>query len=114
MADELHEYLSRFLKIESLNPEQKEALEFLLSGRDVLAILPTEFGKSNLSIVLPGKAVFKSEEYAIERPAFGFSTFSVCPVFSFPGKAVLVALLVLAECCETDIHLNLSNAVGEH
>ena len=46
MAVELQEFLFRFPKIESLKPEQKEALEFLLSGRDVLAILPTGFGKS--------------------------------------------------------------------
>ena len=46
MAVELQEFLFRFPKIESLKLEQKEALEFLLSGRDVLTILPTGFGKS--------------------------------------------------------------------
>ena len=45
MAVELQEFLFRFPKIESLKPEQKEALEFLLSSRDVLAILPTGFIK---------------------------------------------------------------------
>ena len=44
MAVELQECLSQFPKIESLKLEQKEALEFLLLGRDVLAILPTGFG----------------------------------------------------------------------
>ena len=51
--------------------------------------------------------MFKSEEYAVEHHAFGFSTFSDV---SFPGEAVLVALLELAECGEIDIHLNLSSA----
>ena len=99
MAVELQKCLFRFPKIESLKPEQKEALEFLLSGRDVLAILPTGFGTSLIyQVFCQAKlAVFKSEEYAIERRAFGFS------IVSFPGEAVLVALLELAECGETDI-----------
>lgn len=46
MADTLQECLSRFPKIDSLKPEQKQALEALLAGQDVMAILPTAFGKS--------------------------------------------------------------------
>ena len=46
MADALQECLSRFPKIDSLKPEQKQAVEALLAGQDVLAILPTGFGKS--------------------------------------------------------------------
>ena len=48
MADRLRSCLDRFLKIESLKPEQKQALEALLAGKDVLAILPTGFGKSRI------------------------------------------------------------------
>jgi len=46
MGDVLQDCLSRFPKIDSLKPEQIEALESLLAGDDVLAILPTGFGKS--------------------------------------------------------------------
>ena len=46
MADALRECLSRFPKIESLKPEQKQAVDALLAGQDVLAILLTGFGKS--------------------------------------------------------------------
>ena len=35
-----------FLKIDTLKAEQYEALEAIISGRDVIAILPTGFGKS--------------------------------------------------------------------
>ena len=60
MADSLQECLSRFPKIDSLKPEQKQAVEALLAGQDVLAILPAGFGKkSYLPNVLYGKAVFK-------------------------------------------------------
>ena len=46
MAEALQECLSRFPKIDTLKAEQSEALEALISGRDVIAILPTGFGKS--------------------------------------------------------------------
>ena len=46
MADRLQSCLDRFWKIDSLKLEQKQALEELLSGKDVLAILPMRFGKS--------------------------------------------------------------------
>ena len=46
MADALQECLSRFPKIDSLKPEQKQAVDALLAGQDVMAILPTGFGKS--------------------------------------------------------------------
>ena len=46
MAERLQACLDKFPKIESLKPEQKQALEALLAGEDVLAILPTGFGKS--------------------------------------------------------------------
>ena len=45
MADKLQECLSRFPKIQILKAQQIEALEALLAGCDVLAILPTGFGK---------------------------------------------------------------------
>lgn len=34
------------LKTETLKSEQSEALEALISGREVIVIMPTEFGKS--------------------------------------------------------------------
>ena len=46
MGDVLQDCLSRFPEIDSLKPEQIEALQSLLAGDDVLAILPTGFGKS--------------------------------------------------------------------
>ena len=46
MSEALQECLSRFLKIDTLIAEHSEALEALISGRDVIAILPTGFGKS--------------------------------------------------------------------
>ena len=46
MAEALQECLSRFPKIDTLKAEHSEALEALISGRDVVAILPTGFGKS--------------------------------------------------------------------
>lgn len=36
----------KLLKISSLKPEQKDAVTRLLNGKDVMAILPTGFGKS--------------------------------------------------------------------
>ena len=42
----MQECLSRFPKIDSPKPEQKQAVEALLAGQDVMAILPTGFGKS--------------------------------------------------------------------
>ena len=49
MAEALQEYLSRFPKIETLKAQQRETLESPFSGRDVIAILPTGFGKSAIS-----------------------------------------------------------------
>ena len=46
MAEALQERLLRFPKIDTLKAEQYEALEAVISGRDVIAILPTGFGKS--------------------------------------------------------------------
>ena len=46
MADKLQECLFQFLRIQTLKAEQIEALEALLVGCDVLAFLPTGFGKS--------------------------------------------------------------------
>ena len=46
MAEAIQDCLSRFPKIETLKAEQREALESVISGRDVIAILPTGFGKS--------------------------------------------------------------------
>ena len=46
MGDVLQDCLSQFPKIDSLKPEQIEALQSLLAGDDVLSILPTGFGKS--------------------------------------------------------------------
>ena len=52
MGDVLQDCLSRFPKIDSLRPEQIEALQSLLADDDVLAILPTGFGKSFIYQVL--------------------------------------------------------------
>ena len=46
MAKALQQCLSRFPEIETLKREQREELEALIAGRDVIAILPTGFGKS--------------------------------------------------------------------
>ena len=46
MSDVLPDYLTQFPTIDSLKPEQIEALELLLAGCNVIAILPTGFGKS--------------------------------------------------------------------
>ena len=46
MAEALQECLSRFPNIDTLTAEHSEALEVLISGHDVIAILPTGFGKS--------------------------------------------------------------------
>ena len=46
MAKALQESLLRFPKIDTLKAEQSEALEALITGRDVIAIVPTGFGKS--------------------------------------------------------------------
>jgi len=42
----MQECLSRFLKIETLKSEQSEALEALISRREVIVILPTGFRAS--------------------------------------------------------------------
>ena len=48
--------------IDTLKAEQSEALEALISGRDVIAILPIGFGKKpDFSIVLLDKARYESK-----------------------------------------------------
>ena len=46
MEEALQECLSHFPKTDTLKVEQSEALEALISSRDVIAILLTGFGKS--------------------------------------------------------------------
>ena len=46
MADRLQACIDQLPKIDALKPKQIEALEALFAGRDVLAILPTGYGKS--------------------------------------------------------------------
>ena len=59
----MQECLSRFLKIETLKSEQSEALEALISRREVIVILPTGFRASlffsRLSCLAPS---FKREK----------------------------------------------------
>ena len=67
MGDVLQDCLSRFPKIDSLMPEQIVALQSLLAGDDVLAILPTGFRKS-----------------------FIYQVFCLAKQFSNPNASVLV------------------------
>ena len=46
MTDKLQACLAKIPNITSLKPEQTQAVEALLAGKDVLAILATGFGKS--------------------------------------------------------------------
>ena len=46
MAGVVEACLECFLNVNSLKPEQRDAVEALLDGQDVLAVLPTGFGKS--------------------------------------------------------------------
>ena len=46
MTDKLQACLEKIPNVTSLKPEQTQAVEALLAGKDVLAILPTGFGKS--------------------------------------------------------------------
>ena len=53
MAEALQECLSHFPNIDTLTAEHSEALEVLISGHGVIAILPTGFEKRpDFSIVL--------------------------------------------------------------
>jgi len=45
-----------------LQPEQIKALELRLTGHDVLAMLPTGYGRVNLSSILFGKALHLEPE----------------------------------------------------
>ena len=45
MTDKLQACLEKIPNVTSLKPEQTQAVEALLAGKDVLAILPTGFGK---------------------------------------------------------------------
>ena len=45
MADKLQSCLEKIQNVTSLKPEQTQVVEALLAGKDVLAILPTGFGK---------------------------------------------------------------------
>ena len=45
MTDKLQACLEKIRNVTSLKPEQTQAVEALLAGKDVLAILPTGFGK---------------------------------------------------------------------
>ena len=95
MAVELQEFLFRFPKIESLKPEQKEALEFLLSGRDVLAILPTGFGKSLIY------QVFCTANLS-SNPKNMRSSFAPLVSRSFPFLGKPFSSLYWNECGETE------------
>ena len=46
MTDKLQACLAKIPNVTSLKPEQTQAVEPLLAGKDVLPILPTGFGKS--------------------------------------------------------------------
>ena len=46
MADKLQACLEKIPNVTSLKPEQTQVVGALLAGKDVLAILPTGFGKS--------------------------------------------------------------------
>jgi superfamily II DNA helicase RecQ len=46
MADVIESCLQSFPQVSSLKPKQKIAVQCLLDGKDVIAILPTGFGKS--------------------------------------------------------------------
>ena len=46
----------------NLRPEQRQAMEALLQGRDVLAVLPTGYGKSLIfQVYVAASALIKSE-----------------------------------------------------
>ena len=45
MTDKLQACRAKIPNVTSLKPEQTQAVEALLAGKDVLAILPTVFGK---------------------------------------------------------------------
>ena len=47
----------------TLRPEQRQAVEGLLQGRDILAILPTGFGKSMIFQVYVAVAALKVKEH---------------------------------------------------
>ncbi len=68
-VDELFEVARDIMGIESLRPGQREALEHVLAGEDVLAVMPTGSGKSLLyqlpSLVLPGITVVISPLIAL-------------------------------------------------
>ena len=46
-----------------LRPEQRQAVEALLQGRDVLAVLPTGYGKSMIFQVYVAAAALKVKEH---------------------------------------------------
>ena len=83
MEDKLQECVRRF-PITNLKPEQQEAVECLLAGRDVLAILPTGFGKSliyqvfgevkqsSVLVISPLNSIV--EEQVVELSELGFPT----------------------------------------
>ena len=47
----------------TLRPEQRQAVEALLQGRDILAILPTGYGKSMIFQVYVAAAALKMKEH---------------------------------------------------
>lgn len=65
------ETIRRKLGITELRSGQQEALEALLSGRDVLAILPTGYGKSAIyqaaGVLLPGATIVVSPLIALQQ-----------------------------------------------
>src|SRR5690606_1086843 len=59
------------LGLESLRPGQREAIEALVAGRDVLAVMPTGFGKSAIyqlaGAVIDGPSVVVSPLLALQK-----------------------------------------------
>ncbi|WP_407661210.1 DEAD/DEAH box helicase [Mycolicibacterium cosmeticum] len=51
---ELGSAARRFFGLQHVRPEQLDAMEAALSGRDVLAVMPTGSGKSAIYPVAPG------------------------------------------------------------
>ena len=70
-SDALLEALFRHFRYEEFRPGQREVLECLLKGQDVLAVFPTGAGKSLTyqlaALMLPGTAIIVSPLIALMR-----------------------------------------------
>ena len=82
-AERLQRVAAETFGWDELHPEQLEAMELVMNGRDVLAVLPTGAGKSAIyqvpALLLAGPTLVVSPLLALQRDQLGGIEGSAAP-----------------------------------